>query len=282
MSTGELAGKVVVVTGGAAGIGQAIVRKCLNEGAHVVIADIDRDGAESLAKSCGPNTRAKHVDVAVPDQMAELVSFAVEEFGGLDVMVNNAGISGTMHRSFLDDDLKDFHHVMEINLLGVMAGTQQAARHMATVGGGSIVNTTSIGGIEAGFGVATYRASKAAVTQFSKSAAIELAEHGIRVNCLAPGNIVTSILSSANAHMSEEDQERATNAVRTRMLANQPLQRQGTAEDVAEYVSFLGSDRSLHITGTVLPVDGGTVAGKGGKRRNSAVGAAESPKTSAE
>ena len=144
-------------------------------------------------------------DVSDIEQVGALVSTAIETFGGLDIMVNNAGVSGTMHRRFLEDDLADFHTVMGVNVLGVMAGTRDAARHMAEHGGGSILNLTSIGGIQAGGGVQTYRASKAAVIQFTKSAAIELAYYDIRVNAIAPGNIRTAIVSkSANA----EDRER--------------------------------------------------------------------------
>ena len=130
-------------------------------------------------------------DVADSTRSAGLVPTAVEHFGGLHVMVNNAGVSGTMHRRFLDDDLADFDKVMAVNVRAVMAGTRDAARHMAEHGGGSIINITSIGGIQAGGGVMTYRASKAAVIQFTKSAAIELAHYEIRVNAIAPGNIRT-------------------------------------------------------------------------------------------
>ncbi len=119
-------------------------------------------------------------------------------------MVNNAGISSTLHMAFCDDDLADFQRVMAVNVLGVMAGTRDAARHMSTSGGGSIINVSSIGGIQAGGGVMTYRASKAAVIQFTKSAAIELARYDIRVNCLAPGNIPTPILASSTATMSQK------------------------------------------------------------------------------
>ena len=136
-----------------------------------------------------------------------LVSTAVEQFGGLDVMVNNAGVSGTMHRSLFDDDLADFEKIMAVNLRAVMAGTRDAARQMREAGsGGSIINITSIGGILAGGGVMTYRASKAAVIQFTKSAAIELAHYEIRVNAIAPGNIRTAIVRKS---ASGEDLEKA-------------------------------------------------------------------------
>ena len=187
---------------------------------------------------------------------------AVEKFGGLHVMVNNAGVSGTMHRRFLDDDLADFHRVMAVNVLGVMAGTRDAARHMATNGGGSIINVTSIGGIQAGGGVMTYRASKAAVIQFTKSAAIELAYHEIRVNAIAPGNIPTPILAKSAANMDPNDIERFEATIRETMRADRPLKREGTPEDVAEAALYFATDRSRYVTGTVLPVDGGTSTGK--------------------
>jgi len=149
----------------------------------------------------------------------------------------------------------------------VMAGTRDAARHMASGGGGSIINLTSIGGIQAGGGVMTYRASKAAVIQFTKSAAIELAHYDIRVNAIAPGNIPTPLLASSAGNMDAAAIERYTAAIRETMRADRPLQREGTPEDVAEAALYFASDRSRYVTGTVLPVDGGTVAGKAIRRR---------------
>jgi NAD(P)-dependent dehydrogenase (short-subunit alcohol dehydrogenase family) len=134
-----------------------------------------------------------------------------------------------------------------VNILGVMVGSQRAARHMAAHGGGAIVNTTSIGGINAGPGVMAYRASKAAVIHITRSIAVELATHGIRVNCIAPAHIPTAI----NAAM---DQSLIVKAM-------QPLQRVGSPRDVAEAALYLASDRAAQITGIVLPVDGGTTAG---------------------
>ena len=146
------------------------------EGARVVIADLNVGPGKELAESLGPAAVFRAVDVADPDDVRGLVEFTLHSFGGLHVMVNNAGVSGTMHRSFLDDDLADFSRVMGVNVLGVLAGTTHAARHMATAGGGSIINVSSIGGLTAGRSVITYRASKAAVIHASKSAAIALAE----------------------------------------------------------------------------------------------------------
>jgi NAD(P)-dependent dehydrogenase (short-subunit alcohol dehydrogenase family) len=257
----ELTGKVAVITGGASGIGRAAVETFLAEGARVVIADIERESGEAFAAECGADAFFHHADVSQPDQVSRLVSAAVETFGGLHVMFNNAGVSGRMHQRFLDDDLADFQKVMAVNVLGVMAGTKYAARHMAGSGGGSIINASSIGGVTAGGGVMTYRASKAAVIHFSKSAAIELAHYAIRVNCIAPGNIPTPLLASSTTNMTEEASGEFVRATREMMRRNRPLEREGTPSDVAQAALYFASDRSAYVTGTVLPVDGGSAAG---------------------
>jgi NAD(P)-dependent dehydrogenase (short-subunit alcohol dehydrogenase family) len=258
----ELDGKVAVVTGGASGLGRATVERFLAEGARVLIADVEDQRGQALAATLGPNAFFRRTDVSDPNQVGALVAAAVEKFGGLHVMVNNAGVSGTMHRRFLDDDLADFHRIMAVNVLGVMAGTRDAARHMAANGGGSIVNMTSIGGIQAGGGVMTYRASKAAVIQFTKSAAIELAYYEIRVNAIAPGNIRTPLLATSAVNMDPGEIERYEASIRETMRADRPLKREGTPDDIAEAALYFAGDRSRYVTGTVLPVDGGTVAGK--------------------
>jgi NAD(P)-dependent dehydrogenase (short-subunit alcohol dehydrogenase family) len=258
----ELAGKVAVITGGASGLGEGLVRRFAAEGARVVFGDVDVARGKAVADELGSATVFLASDVTDMSQIAALVDTAVAEFGGLHVMVNNAGISGTMHRRFLDDDLADFDAIMRINLRAVMAGTRDAARHMAENGGGSIINLTSIGGIQAGGGVQTYRASKAAVIQFTKSVAIELAHHEIRVNAIAPGNIRTAIVRKSAAGEDREHVEEFEAKIRAQMRNDRPLKREGTVDDVAEAALYFATDRSRYVTGTILPIDGGTVAGK--------------------
>ena len=159
-------------------------------------------------------------------------------------MVNNAGVSGSSRR-LMQDDLRDFDRVMAVDLYGVMVGTQRAARAMSQ--GGSIINITSIGGISPGPGFSIYRAAKAAVIHFSRSAAIEVGELGVRVNVIAPGNISTEINASYD-----------TGAVARRL---QPLQRLGDTRDIANAAVYLASERAAQVTGTLIPVDGGTTAG---------------------
>jgi NAD(P)-dependent dehydrogenase (short-subunit alcohol dehydrogenase family) len=242
----ELAGKVAIVTGGASGLGRGMVERFVEEGAKVVVADVDSDGGEALVAQLGPTVAFKRTDVADADQIQDVVDFAVETYGGLHVMCNNAGIGGSF-KSFLDDDFADFDRVMAVNIFGVLVGSQRAARHMVQHGGGAIVNTSSIGGINAGAGVMAYRATKAAVIHITRSIAVELARHSIRVNCVAPAHIPTPI----NAALDQ------TLIVR----AMQPLQRVGTPRDVADAVLYLAGDRAAQVTGIVLPVDGGTTAG---------------------
>lgn len=245
--TGQLAGKVAVVTGGANGIGRAAVELFVAEGARVVIADLDRTAGETLAAELGDAAAFQPTDVGDRASIEAVVEFTVAHFGALHVMYNNAGISGVPRR-FLSDTLADFEQVMAVDLLGYMVGSQAAARQMVEQGeGGVIVNTASLAGITPGAGVMAYRVAKAGVIHFTKCLALELAEHNIRVNAVAPANISTAI--NARFDMSRT------------IEMTQPLARHGTPEDAARAVLYLASDGAAQVTGMVLPVDGGTSVG---------------------
>lgn len=259
---GQLAGKVAVITGGASGIGRATVELFAAEGARVVIADVVDAAGEELAASLGENVIFCHCDVSDADQVQAVVDLAVSHFGGIDIMFNNAGISCTPFPSFLDDTLLDFDRVMRVNLLGPMLGTRNAARAMKAAGrGGVILNNASIAGTLAGIGMMTYRAAKAGLVQFSKSAAIDLGQHGIRVNCIVPGHIRTPLSSFQAEGAEAEIARRIEEGVNAAYLSNQPLKRRGEPIDVAEAALFLASDKARQITGIVMPVEAGVTAG---------------------
>jgi NAD(P)-dependent dehydrogenase (short-subunit alcohol dehydrogenase family) len=241
----ELADRVAIVTGGAGGIGRATAELLVAEGAKVVIADVDMDGGEELAAHIGEDSVFKQTDVSDAEQVQDLVDFATERFGGLDIMFNNAGIGSPLKR-FLADDLEDFSRIMSVNLFGVLVGAQRAARYMKDHGGGCIINNASIAAVNAGTGMMSYRASKAAVAHVTKCMAIDLAPYAIRVNCLTPAHIRTAITTYEMGPV---------------LRYMQPLEREAQPEDVANAVVFLASDRAAQVTGIVFPIDGGTTAG---------------------
>ena len=257
----DVSGKVVVITGAASGIGRASAELFVAQGARVVLADVNAQGGEALAAELGAQARFLQTDVASPEDLDQLVDYTIGQFGGLDVMFNNAGISGAQHPRFLDDDLADFQRVVGINLQGVMVGSRLAGKYMAEHGGGVIINNASIAGVLPGQAMSSYRVTKAAVIHFSKCIAIDLAEYGIRVNCLAPGHIRTPLTSFSMPGMDDAQVARLREALAPVWDSNQPLKRHGSPEDVARTVLFLSSDWAAQITGVVLPIDGGITAG---------------------
>ena len=257
---GELSGKVAVITGGASGIGRASAELFVAEGAKVVIADLDETGGQGLAGTLGESAVFIRTDVSSRDQVQGAVDLAVSRFGGLNIMFNNAGMSCAAYPDFIDDKLDDFDRVMRVNVLGPMLGTQIAARHMKDHGGGVILQNSSIAGTLAGHAMMTYRASKAALKQFSKSAAIDLGRYGIRVNCLVPGHIRTQ-LSSFQQGASDDKIAALEREVDAVYLSNQIIKRRGDPEDCAQAALFLASDRARQITGIIMPVEAGVTAG---------------------
>lgn len=258
----QLEGKVAIVTGGTMGIGAAIAEVFVEEGARVVIASRNAEQGDRLAVQLGDAVRHRRADVAKRADVQMLVDFALDEFGGLDAMVNNAAITGTFHNRFLDDDLSDFDQVVQVNLAGVMHGSQAAARHMVRQGRGAIINLSSIAAEVPGFALLTYRAAKAGVENFSRSLAIDLGEHGVRVNAIQPGHIPTrNSAFGDHPELSAEQRAELGRIVDEIYNADQPLRRRGDPRDVAYMAAFLASDRAAYVTGQVIAVDGGVTAG---------------------
>lgn len=260
MST-SLKDKTAIVTGGASGIGAGVVELFVKEGANVVIADVQIAAGEALAKRLGASAKFVETDVTKTDQIEECISIAVDSFGGLDVMMNNAGISGDMqYKAFLDEDYSDFDRVMHVDVLGVMLGTRLAAKWMSENGGGSIINTASTAGFFAGHGIPIYRAAKSAVINYTENAAMSLGEYGIRVNAISPGPIETPILGSG-IDLPEEKLADLSRKIMEVIMEPQPLKRMGQPEDIAKAAVFLASDNSLQISGLNLVVGGGSALG---------------------
>lgn len=239
---GELDGKVALVTGGARGQGAAEAAAFLREGATVVITDVLDEEGERTAGELG--CEYLHLDVTSETEWESVVSDTVARHGRLDILMNNAGIF--QPAQLLNTSMEMWDRTVAINQTGVFLGMRTAAAAMVEAGnGGSIINTSSIAGLEGGFGATAYGATKWAVTGMTKTVAKELGKHDIRVNSIHPGAIVTEMISDMID--GKED----------RMASRQPIQRLGTPDDIAEMALFLASDRSSYCTGQAFTVDGG-------------------------
>jgi glucose 1-dehydrogenase len=249
---GVLDGKVAIVTGGVRGIGLAVARRFVAEGAKVVIGDIEAAG-EAQARALGPDCRFVVADVGQAADANALVAAASASFGSLDVLVNNAGI---IHAAdFLDLAEQDFDRVLRVNLKGAFLVGQAAARQMvaqvkAGRAGGAIINMSSINAAVAIANQAPYCVSKGGLSQLTKVMALSLAPHGIRVNAIGPGSIMTPMMATIAT-----DRE-----AKRRVLSRTPLGRIGEADEVASVAAFLASDAAGYVTGEIIYVDGGRLA----------------------
>jgi NAD(P)-dependent dehydrogenase (short-subunit alcohol dehydrogenase family) len=255
--SGRFEGRVAVVTGGASGLGEAMVRLFVAEGGRVVIADLqEARGAELVGELGDDNAVFLRTDVSSEDDVAAAVDLAVSRFGGLDAMCNNAGIVGAVG-PIAETSMADYDRTMAILLRGVFVGIKHAARVMIALGrGGAIINTSSTAGVQGGQGPHVYSAAKSGVVGLTRSASAELGQYGIRVNAVAPGGIPTPLTAEVTTgDVSQVD--RASEAIGSRS----PLKRPPTPNDVAEAVVFLASEGGSYVSGQTLVIDAGVTAG---------------------
>ena len=256
---GRLEGRRAVITGAASGIGEATARLFAAEGASVVIADLDDDRGKRVADEIGERARFVHTDVTQEHDVEAAVAAAVDTFGGLDCMFNNAGNPGSIG-GIEDVDMAMFDRTVAIHLRGVFLGIRAAARVMKPQGHGSIINTSSVAGLAANYAGHDYSACKAAIAHLTRTTANELGEHGVRVNAICPGGIATSIF--ARAAGLEGDAAQATVELMSSALGDMaPIRRSGQPIDIAEAALWLASDASSFVNGQAIAVDGGLTTG---------------------
>lgn len=258
---GRVSGKVAVVTGGAQGIGGGFVRALAEEGASVVIGDLNLERATALAdelKSKQLNAAAYQVDVAERDQVAAMFDFAIDTFGGLDVVFNNAGFNVPM--KFLTVTEENWNAIMRVNGLGVLIGTQEAAKRMIARGTkGKIINTASIAGRQGYPDIAPYCASKASVIMLTQSAARELASHGITVNGFAPGVVDTPLWEKLDEDLMAIGASSQKGQAMKDFSQGILLGRAALPDDLTPMAIFLASSDSDYFTGQIIMCDGGMV-----------------------
>ena len=246
---GRLDGKVAIVTGGASGIGAATVRRFVSEGARVVIADLDDEKGEAMARELTGATVYRHTDVAVLADLEATTALAVERFGGLDVIHNNAARSAGGYVAEIDPD--GWNATMSIMLTGVFYGMRAAIPHLLARGGGSIITTSSVEGLFGEVMAAPYCTAKAGIINLSRTVALEYGRRNIRSNCICPGYVDTPMLGMLAA-ISPHSRET--------MAAKQSIGRLIRPEEIANVALFLASDESSAVTGSAIVVDGGLIS----------------------
>ena len=252
---GRLDGKVAIITGGASGIGAGTVRRFAEEGAKVLITDLDADKGEALAAELGDAAAFLRTDVSQEEQVAAMVAEATDRWGRLDCLFNNAGFGGALG-PISTTTLDDYDLTMDVLLKSVFLGMKHAAPVMTAQGSGSIISTASVAGIRVGYAPHLYSVAKCAVIHLTKTVALELGEHNIRVNAICPGFIATPLAAGRpDADESQIQQMREAGA------ASQVMGRVGEPRDIANMALFLASDESEWITGREFVVDGGFEAG---------------------
>ena len=239
--------RVVIVTGGAQGIGEACARRFAREGAQVVIADVADARGQALAAELGATYQ--HCDVGDKAQVDALVAQVLRQHGRIDVLVNNAGIFKAAN--FLQVTEADFDAVLRVNLKGAFLVGQAVARVMAQAGRGAIVNMSSVNSVLAIPDIASYNVSKGGINQLTRAMALALADQGVRVNAVGPGTIATEL--AAQAVLTSEE-------AKNKIMMRTPIKRLGEPAEVADVVAFLASDAASYMTGEIVMVDGGRMA----------------------
>lgn len=251
---GKLDGKAAIITGAASGIGRATAILFAKEGARLTLGDVDPKGqsvADEIAKAGGAAIFVK-TDVSNPEEVQALVRTSVDTYGRLDIMFNNAGIEGEQ-RFTADCSVENWDRVLAVNLKGVFLGMKYAIPEMLKNGGGVIVNTASTAGLTGYPSLPAYSASKGGVIQLTKTAALEYARKGIRVNCICPGGIFTPLVERFTAGLPQEQIQKMVEMAH-------PIGRFGTPEEVARLALYLASDDSSFCTGAPFIIDGGMTA----------------------
>jgi 2-dehydro-3-deoxy-D-gluconate 5-dehydrogenase len=249
----DLSGKTAIVTVGAKGIGYGIVQRFIEAGANVVISDMDDTTGEKKAKALGKRCAFIHTDVSNEADAKALVKKAVEQFGKLDIFVNNAGIFPTS--PVLDMKLELWEKIQAVNLRGVFLCSREAGKVMAKQGDGVIVNIASIDALHPSqVGLASYDASKHGVWGFTKNFALEMASKNVRVNAIAPGGVITE---GTGMMTDDEIKSETQGKISKQFFAHIPMKRRGVPDEIATVVLFLASDASKYMTGSIVVVDGG-------------------------
>jgi NAD(P)-dependent dehydrogenase (short-subunit alcohol dehydrogenase family) len=258
---GRLDGKVALVTGGASGIGAATVRLFVDEGARVMIADLQEDVAAKLADELGDAVDWRRCNVAREEDVEGVVTDTAGRWGRLDVLYNNAGFGGAMG-PLKDTSVAEYDLTMDVLLKSVFLGIKYASPIMMGQRSGSIISTSSVCGVAAGIGPHVYTVAKAGVVMLTRSAALELAEYDIRVNCICPGYIATPLAAGAPLGRDEAKAATRVDKLRGANEGSQPLSRSGEPTDIANVALFLASDESAWMTGTAQVMDGGLTLGR--------------------
>ena len=256
----RLKDKVAIVTGGTSGIGRRTVEIFAEEGASVLIAARRVDDGRELADGLGDKVEFLKTDVSLETDVKKMIDYAVERFGKLDCLFNNAGVPAT-HGSIATIPFEDYEYAMSILLGGVLLGMKHAAPVMCAQSSGSIINTGSVAGILAGYSSIVYSAAKAAVIHMTKVVAMELGESNVRVNSISPGGIATGIFGKA-AGLPTDQAEKTAELMKQALVGFQPIRRAGIVDDIAQAAVFLASDESTFINGHDLVVDGGLTGGR--------------------